>query len=690
MATPTIQAFWNQLAASGKVDADRLSKLAAEYNASQGNSQAGSLQELVIWLIAQRVVSLEECQALARSAGQTVSPPPPPAPAIPTKSQVSLPPNEMPRVEPLRPASPAAPDETMVADTTSRLSQRYETNKRKKPWPLIAVGLIAVIVIAGAAMVLLQPNNVAGDPQHGATAEQSSETSHDAIPNSPADSEAPKSASDSIDFAEEESSIESTPTAAPREIPIADDGETLWSSPTAGDSPALRSVPPGTQLILMLRPAELFRGESGESLRMALGPAGSRLAAWLKAATDLELLDIERLDFMLGESEEPSSLLAVVVYPKTPLGETAPDERWKSKRLAALDAAQMDHKALDFDFPANDRIVIASSDVLKQLQEFGEAGAPLSPPMQQLLESADQDRHCNVLFVASYVRSQREALYGEYLAPLREGIDWMLGSGDEIQAGLISCHLEDRLFAELRLFGIRDILPRILARQLHGRIEQAPRRVKDHLKTLSIHTYSRDALWDFPEMLQSVARYSRYDRDGRQGVLRCYLPASAAGHLTSAIELTLWETARGGAGEGIVEPASRGPAPRTLEEKLTKITSLSFDRSSLDKSLQILSEDIGIPIVILGGDLQLDGITKNQSFGIEMNDRPAREILNAIVQLANPDKTANTLSDAAQKLIYVLKENYQEGDDTIVITTRAQAAKRQDELPPEFVGPQQN
>ena len=50
----------------------------------------------------------------------------------------------------------------------------------------------------------------------------------------------------------------------------------------------------------------------------------------------------------------------------------------------------------------------------------------------------------------------------------------------------------------------------------------------------------------------------------------------------------------------------------------------------------LAEKDIDVPIEILGGDLQLDGITKNQSLGIDLRDRPG-ELANLTRILADQD-----------------------------------------------------
>ena len=86
--------------------------------------------------------------------------------------------------------------------------------------------------------------------------------------------------------------------------------------------------------------------------------------------------------------------------------------------------------------------------------------------------------------------------------------------------------------------------------------------------------------------------------------------------------------------------------------------------------MQLLADEIGVPIVILGPDLQIEGITKNQSFGLDERDQPAEEVLLKILRQANPDG----------KLVYVIKDVPGKGEQ-IWLTTRVAAAMRGDTLP---------
>jgi hypothetical protein len=113
---------------------------------------------------------------------------------------------------------------------------------------------------------------------------------------------------------------------------------------------------------------------------------------------------------------------------------------------------------------------------------------------------------------------------------------------------------------------------------------------------------------------------------------------------------------------------------------------LQFARDSLEAALEQLSKAIGVEIVILGPDLQADGITRNQQLSMNLENRPAAEILVEILRAANPDKSATGPQDERQKLVYVVKPKSAEGPEAVFVTTRAAAAERGEKLPADFIG----
>ena len=172
-------------------------------------------------------------------------------------------------------------------------------------------------------------------------------------------------------------------------------------------------------------------------------------------------------------------------------------------------------------------------------------------------------------------------------------------------------------------------------------------------------------------MLATLDEFTRTTTEDRQALLRAYLPPAAAHNFILGAELALLESEA-------PRVAAAGPAetvkPKTTQNALEQKISLSFAKDTLEHCLQLLATEIGVEIVILGSDLQLEGITRNQSFELNERDKPAGEILRAVLAKANPEG----------KLIYVIKAKAPGQPEAIFVTTRAAAAKRGEQLPPEF------
>jgi uncharacterized phosphosugar-binding protein len=90
-------------------------------------------------------------------------------------------------------------------------------------------------------------------------------------------------------------------------------------------------------------------------------------------------------------------------------------------------------------------------------------------------------------------------------------------------------------------------------------------------------------------------------------------------------------------------------------------------------AVQTLADESGIPMTIAGNDLQLEGITMNQSFGLKAQDLPAEDVL--LMILSKSDNNSG-------KLVYVVRQ--EAGADVIVVTTKTAAGKRGESLPAVF------
>lgn len=466
---------------------------------------------------------------------------------------------------------------------------------------------------------------------------------------------------------------ESVDASISRVTLVDDDGSTLWVSPTAGEPIDMAYVPNGTQVLLALRPRELWSSPEGTKLLDALGPAGAKFAAELRETLGVDPQQVEQLivAFVADESHAPQAVmvmrLVAAIEPATLLA------AWGNPKAAKRGSQPYFESAgRGYFLPergAGRVVVIGPSNVLEPIRA-AEGPPLLRRSVERLLQSSDRQRLLTVLFTPSYLLNDGRGLLAGPLeklrVPLREFLD------ESFEAVLLSAHVDEHLFLELRAMAPIDRPPPELLGELRERFDAIPDRVEAHVASFVPHEHGRLVVNRFPRMLQLLRDYTRTGIHERQIVMRCYLPASAAHSLAMGAELTL-------AGLS-AEPADARPTAaaatsgESLSDRLRKPITLSFPRDSLDRVMDVLADELGTEIEILGADLQLEGITKNQSLAdVDERNQPAEAVLRKLLKLANPDG----------KLVYVLRPGAS-GAEAIVITTRAAVAKRGETLPPGF------
>lgn len=449
--------------------------------------------------------------------------------------------------------------------------------------------------------------------------------------------------------------------ADPVPMLIDDDGHTMWASPTSGKSIDLGGLPPGCEMFVAIRPAAVLESGEGDKLLAALGPLGKQGKAYIERTTGLRLTEIDQLLLGLRPASDFAIELVLVVTPRA----DAPTRR------------PSNHYAL-----ADGRFVVAARPILEEVREFAGSPPPLRREMESLVDTTDRDRDVSIVVFPTFLFSDGRNMWQGSLSALRDALFAMLP--DSTRGAALSFDVGNHFFAELRLIATIDQRPQRFAEQFAEKVATWPSAVERQIAAVPASPYSAAVVARLPAMLRELNRYQRVGTDSDQSLLRVYLPAVAGHNLLMAGELLLAERFS----DGGTMPATTGNASSTtsLEDKLAKRTNLSFARDTLEMAVNLLAADIGAEIVILGGDLQLEGITKNQSFGLDEQDRPASEILIAILRLANPDKTTTSPADPKQKLVYVIGTKPGTSDDPVIfVTTRAQAEKRGDKIPAVFL-----
>jgi serine/threonine-protein kinase len=451
----------------------------------------------------------------------------------------------------------------------------------------------------------------------------------------------------------------------------ADDGKLLWQSPTAGDPIDLSYMPANVDLVLHLRPAELVRHPEGEKLLAALGPFGASVRAAAEGATGLKLVEMERL--VVGWAADEPGAVTMIVRPALISQAEAVVAKWQSyaKRMSGNEQLFTSGEWTYFAPAADEKklLVASSSKSVDQIADAGAAGLAPKLDILKVARTGDASRMVTILFSIQAVL-EAEGLFGT--AQLRSAADWFF---TDVRSAALSLHLQpDVCYVEARLVSGVETTPNELAQRYRERLQEMSSGASAHIVNLPLHPYGRSMLIRFPQMVSFLQEQTRSGVEAEQVVLNGYLPVVAAHNLVMGAELALSETGRGsGEAPAVAVTPSGGTS---AAEKLKKVTSLMVANEPFENVLLQIGTDVGLATGLVGPAFQEAGITRVQRITVALKDKPAGEILREVMLKANPDG----------KLVYVFKKNAQ-GEDTLVITTRAMAARNKEELPPEFETP---
>jgi hypothetical protein len=474
--------------------------------------------------------------------------------------------------------------------------------------------------------------------------------------------------------------------AAPLEPIWTPDGK-MWSSPTHGKPIDVAFLAPGPEAVIVLRPADLLKHPQGERLLdpKVLGPLAEWVRTQLPAVSGTSLENI--VQAVVGVLESGGNTrLALVVHVKDPVPEQTLLKAWGDPAAEKLeDKTFFQKQDMAYYVPKSRQghVIVVAPPVEMKVVVASDGQAVLLPlDVERLLHLSDGDRMLTAVIGPGLLTTPGKGLFSGPAARLKEPVDWFLTGADpasstptaEPRAVLFSCHLKSELFVELRVENDQagPALPDP-AKAMRDRLKQLPKKVDLGIHALDWSPYSQNVLVDLPDMVRTAQQFTRVGTADKQIVVRTYLPAAAASSLALGTYLCMLENPRGTA----TVAASAGAAsaqPKTPQQLLDKSITISFPRNTLEKCMEMMQDELGIPIKIQGGDLQLDGITKNQSFGLDEHDKPARDIFKKILAQANPDG----------KLVYIFKPNDSGSGEMIWLTTRAAVAKRGDQLPPEL------
>jgi hypothetical protein len=449
--------------------------------------------------------------------------------------------------------------------------------------------------------------------------------------------------------------------------------------------------------VLLARPADLLASHDGRLFVKALGSRAEQSLAALAAACGCLPEEIEFLQagWQADLAAGPDAVALGYAVRGTRVFPVADDEAARDQAWGKTTPQEVDGEtihvgpALAYWLPGADsgRVLVAAPEkLLREIVAADAVGreraesadwrdrlqATLPPDLEDLVGMLDEDRHLTLFGAPAYLLHDGRPVFAGPLAKLVEPLNAVLGEGSA--AAALSMHCGDTFYLELDAIPGRSSMARGEAAALADRIVAMADTVEAYCNALDPHPYGQKVVRRLPGMVRILTANLRTAVEGKGVVVNCHLPRQAGHNLALASELAVEQSP--GVGGAVVTEAIASASDSAME-RLTKRISLTFQRDTLEKSIQMLAEEIGLPIEILGRDLELEGITKNQSFGLDEQDQPAEAILGTILARSNPDG----------KLVYVVRRR--DGAESIEITTRAAAAKRGDDLPAMFAtGPQ--
>jgi hypothetical protein len=553
--------------------------------------------------------------------------------------------------------------------------RRGSKPRKRSPWVNLAIVVVALVIAAAILIPSIKQTDHSGEPRDAEpTLPRTGRLSDQSEPTLVPD---PKNAA-----------------PPPAEQLVDDPTDTLlWASPTAGPPISLAYAPPGAQCFVYARPQALVAHPEGEKVLAALGPWGQSITEHVQTIAGAALNELDAVLASIIPAADRGFDVCLRVRLASPWNEAELASRLPDGNDAdfggqqyrvVAERAYFLPSSNDSENSAGSTLVICPAAMAEELIDSAGEPPPLTRNLEALVEHGDADRTATIIFSPKFFEASGSDLLVDAAEPLRDVLRRLVSN--EATAVALSLDWGDDFFAELRAVPALNVPPRRLAAKLAERIEQAPDQIEELFLANPWHPHGRKVLARFPGMLRKLAGYARSGDHDRHALVRCYLPPIAGHNLLMAAELMLTQPH----GDAPAATASSGlPSPESLsvEDRLARPTSLSFAKESLDRAVELLAADTGLDISIAGADLQLEGITRNQSLALDMRDQPAAAILVEILLRCNPDRTAEGPADPRQKLVYVVEPAEQGAPERIIVTTRTAAAQRQLPLPDVFVVP---
>jgi hypothetical protein len=433
-------------------------------------------------------------------------------------------------------------------------------------------------------------------------------------------------------------------------------------SPTKGKPIELQYIPFGTQVVLNIRPAELWAKESlGEEIRYCVPPLAKLIEATLddlfqRKPEQVEELMLCLLPGMRGSMPDVAAVAYLV------------DDQKRSQLIEQFGEridtySQPVYVSRDRAYMIIDQKTLAVCPK-SQAQEMVQAITERHPVEQidPLLPFTDRDRHITAIFTPLTL-SLQETWFPENVRPfIKNAIEWL---GEETETVSWSFHLTDeRFYSEILLRGKNALTKnaaRKLEKEIQGKLAQLAENLVPQFQQMNPREQGkRMVIGRVPAMVEVFSMATVAHNSQQHVQLVTSLPDRAAPNLVLGTLLAWDESTRTDFTKVIAKPVTPdGTAvPDKLADRLKLKIDVDFRRTPLNEALTFIGGEIKTPIEVDGDGLKLGGFTKNIAQVFKMDGARAQDVIVKIFEESKgvnqpPDKTLVIIVDEAKKTILV-------------------------------------
>ena len=441
--------------------------------------------------------------------------------------------------------------------------------------------------------------------------------------------------------------------------------------PTAPKPIETQMVPNGMNLIIHLRPAQLWSDDPlWTEIRYSLTEDVTNwIAAKLKEICRREPQQIEEclICVRLGATGTAPEISTVVHF----VEDAKLSDLIEEFRGAPYDGAGR-HRinlrdGLTFVVKDTKTIAIApQSDVMTMSESVDQANQDVPDAIYELLKSTDPNRVFTVAFIMDDVKRHEDWLFtAETKGVFRQVLDWF---GDDVEAVCWSVGVnQDAAFSDLRLRTRAAASSTGLTKDLLARLEYLPQEMMNACRKMRPETQGFvDIISRFPAMLELFREATIPVKDQRDVRLVTYLPRKAAPNLALGTILAWSESLRtdfSATTAVATTVAGNNPdanLPATAAERLLIVMDAEFSNPFQD-AIAYIAGETKLTFEIDGNALKDAGFTKNMPQKFSLGRVPAIDAMREIVKNnkpPTPDKRICFCVDEATKTVLVTTEKF--------------------------------